>query len=802
MSETKNLKLFKHNEPLETNENQFDIKKSLHDNWDKLDEFAGKVNTKTVEIENKQKQHDTDISNIKQEQQDQNSKIENNTTENKDNTELLNQIMGLLPSAKGEGEHVTLQDTGEARFKNFQVQGDSKQETRSGKNKFDINLFTNNTLITDKDSDTGSFKLSNAWASLVMNNTNVVKIFKANTKYKIIVDITLLSKPSNLSQTIYIGSLLALQKAGVPSISILGIDRAIKENWQVDEIKHIETIFTTPNDLSEFGLIGYCYYTDNNKAEGSFKFENVMLLEVTEQDETFELFTTPNDLSEFGLIGYCYYTDNNKAEGSFKFENVMLLEVTEQDETFEPYGASPSPEYPSKIRNVGDDVNLFNGNLSQGYDNNGSIKTSNQFVCNTDLISVRSGGKYTISNNLNKYIVSASYYKDNKFVSFVSNINLKTIEIPNNVNQIRFNLYDNKQLLVSQISILKFEEGTQVTPYSNHNCGNVNFKISNKNLFNPKIISNNSIITVNDDGSVTLANNTNTAGYVSTGKKLSELCKGIKVGDTAYLKLITTAQNNIYLQGKTNQAWFNNNSKKITEDMLEDVVIIYGGYQRTDKSQIQVTKDKLEDYTPNEQQNFTLPLKEGQVLHKGDFLAEDGVHHTRKKIVLDGTEAWGQYNRGTTDFFGVALKVSDIKSGQTIMCNKLIEDGSKIYSTNGEAVGCLTDNYLYICIKRVRIGATINTTFEECLELFKQYLTNCYNKGEPFIIEYGLINEENEPYTPEQQEAYDKLKKLHSYNEQTNIFSKDEISPIFNVEAIKNLNATFAQLSATMLERS
>ena len=721
----------------------------------------------------------TDLQAIKQEQQDQNSKIENNTVENKDNTELLNQIMGLLPSTKGEGEHVTLQDTGEARFKNFQVQGDSKQETRSGKNKFDINLFTNNTLITDKDSDTGSFKLSNAWASLVMNNTNVVKIFKANTKYKIIVDITLLSKPSNLSQTIYIGSLLALQKAGVPSISILGIDRAIKENWQVDEIKHIETIFTTPNDLSEFGL-----------------------------------------------IGYCYYTDNNKAEGSFKFENVMLLEVTEQDETFEPYGASPSPEYPSKIRNVGDNINWFN--------KDGNVITS----IDTEKTPIETGAKVTVkAKGASKYCVMKlggsellgktfilhgearfsgkndgliSFYfgtESNFNIQWISDTNYLTIEsskfkrvftvpdtFPKGSDTIYIFLYANARSTETKVGDyveyrnLKIEEGTQATAYSPYNCGNAEITVGNKNLANTKIIKNTNIITVNEDGSITLANNSNTAGYASTGKKLNELCKGLKVGDTAYLKLITTSTNNIYLQGKANQYWLGNNSNKITKDMLEDTVIVYGGYNKTDKLQIQITKNTIGDYAQNKQQTIVFPFTEGQRLHKGDYLAEDGIHHTRKKIVLDGTEAWGQYNRGTTDFFGVALKVSDIKSGQTIMCNKLIEDGSKIYSTNGEAVGCLTDNYLYICIKRVRIGATINTTFEECLELFKQYLTNCYNKGEPFIIEYGLINEENEPYTPEQQEAHNQLKKLHSYNEQTNIFSKDEINPIFNVEAIKNLN--------------
>lgn len=730
----------------------------------------------------------TDLQAIKQEQQDQNSKIENNTVENKDNTELLNQIMGLLPSTKGEGEHVTLQDTGEARFKNFQVQGNSKQETRSGKNKFDINLFTNNTLITDKDSDTGSFKLSNAWASLVMNNTNVVKIFKANTKYKIIVDITLLSKPSNLSQTIYIGSLLALQKAGVPSISILGIDRAIKENWQVDEIKHIETIFTTPNDLSEFGL-----------------------------------------------IGYCYYTDNNKAEGSFKFENVMLLEVTEQDETFEQYGASPSLEFPSKIRNVGDNINWFN--------KDGNVITS----IDTEKTPIETGAKVTVkAKGASKYCVMKlggsellgktfilhgearfsgkndgliSFYfgtESNFNIQWISDTNYLTIEsskfkrvftvpdtFPKGSDTIYIFLYANARSTETKVGDyveyrnLKIEEGTQATAYSPYNCGNAEITVGNKNLANTKIIKNTNIITVNEDGSITLANNSNTAGYASTGKKLNELCKGLKVGDTAYLKLITTSTNNIYLQGKANQYWLGNNSNKITKDMLEDTVIVYGGYNKTDKLQIQITKNTIGDYAQNKQQTIVFPFSEGQRLHKGDYLAEDGIHHARKQIVLDGIEGWqlgGSGNNLINQRFYLAN--NDIKPNGAILCNYFKEMyRGNIQITVEDIEACNISNGKYIQIK---INKKIASTVDE----FKNWIKQKKNEGNPITLECEVESEIIEPYTQEQQKAYNKLKKLYSYNEQTNIFSTNEISPVFNVEAIKNLNATFAQLSATMLERS
>ena len=65
MSETTNLKLFKHDNP-STNENQFDVNKALNQNWDKLDEFAGEVNDKVIEIEDNIEGQGLDIDELQQ----------------------------------------------------------------------------------------------------------------------------------------------------------------------------------------------------------------------------------------------------------------------------------------------------------------------------------------------------------------------------------------------------------------------------------------------------------------------------------------------------------------------------------------------------------------------------------------------------------------------------------------------------------------------------------------------------------------------------------------------------------------
>lgn len=64
MSETKNLKLFKHDEPLESNESIFDIDKSLSKNWDKLDEYSVGIDAKIQALETDNTKNKEEISNI------------------------------------------------------------------------------------------------------------------------------------------------------------------------------------------------------------------------------------------------------------------------------------------------------------------------------------------------------------------------------------------------------------------------------------------------------------------------------------------------------------------------------------------------------------------------------------------------------------------------------------------------------------------------------------------------------------------------------------------------------------------
>lgn len=119
MSETTNLKLFKHNEPLETNENQFDVDLALNQNWDKIDDAYGNLNTD----------------------------IENLQTNDSKQDELISKLKNVALNAKTE-EAKSLHVTDANRFGSLEVLGNHEQETsEQGKNYFTGNKIASGTAV-------------------------------------------------------------------------------------------------------------------------------------------------------------------------------------------------------------------------------------------------------------------------------------------------------------------------------------------------------------------------------------------------------------------------------------------------------------------------------------------------------------------------------------------------------------------------------------------------------------------------------------------------------------------------------
>lgn len=202
-------------------------------------------------------------------------------------------------------------------------------------------------------------------------------------------------------------------------------------------------------------------------------------------------------------------------------------------------------------------------------------------------------------------------------------------------------------------------------------------------------------------------------------------------------------------------------------------------------------------YVPHKQQTVTFPLSEGQKLYKGDYLADDGIHHVRKQIELDGTEIWTTIDSQNTDntFYLATLAVDETISQEidTVLSNIAIQG-----LVWGSDEGNLVQNIKMYAALRFRFWKEDVSDVEG----WKSYLAQQKQAGTPVIVEYVLAEEEIEPYTEEQQEAYNQLKQLTAYDEETNVYSTNSTSPIFKVTAVKDINSVITQLNTVLLERS
>ena len=86
----------------------------------------------------------------------------------------------------------------------------------------------------------------------------------------------------------------------------------------------------------------------------------------------------------------------------------------------------------------------------------------------------------------------------------------------------------------------------------------------------------------------------------------------------------------------------------------------------------------------------------------------------------------------------------------------------------------------------------------ENVDALKQFLKEQKANGTPVKFEYELEEEIIEPYSTEQQEAYDKKKELTSYKNVTHIFSEDEIKPSFEVTYYKDLETLLNNKTASV----
>ena len=174
--------------------------------------------------------------------------------------------------------------------------------------------------------------------------------------------------------------------------------------------------------------------------------------------------------------------------------------------------------------------------------------------------------------------------------------------------------------------------------------------------------------------------------------------------------------------------------------------------------------NELSSYIEHEEQNITFPLAQGQYLAEGDYLADDGIHHVRAKIVLDGSETIIEHNT-QNNIKSFRITIADLLlANSVLLSNMFINVTWAVFNSNRDfyRVSAYRDSTHYLYFSQPNENIT-------SVDDFKAFLAEQYSNGTPVEVEYELEEEYIEPYTEAQQINYNQIKDLYTYNVVTNI---------------------------------
>ena len=340
----------------------------------------------------------------------------------KEENKQLRQDLNGLPKGQASGESIDLNDSAEMRCE-LKISGNSKQETRSGKNLIrneNINVgddcYWSSYSTFDKETYTMTRKTTNTTESFITYRIGN-GIIKNNTQYTISFE--------------------------------------AKKN---DYVKSFEVLF-----------IGYNASGIRSKT-----------IDLTKEFQKYTYTFTTDATADYKSLSQIRFDNNGSTESGkeaiLTIKNVMLVEGTDTD--FEQYGASPSPDYPSEVESCGDNgsinevicnKNLFDkesvltGTAIQR--NTGNILTTSAYstYSTSDYCKVKSSTTYFLGIAYSSTNFGVVYYdKDKNHISGEKLNNYFTT--PSNCEYVRFTWITADY----NISTIQLEEGSTATAYEEH----------------------------------------------------------------------------------------------------------------------------------------------------------------------------------------------------------------------------------------------------------------------------------------------------------------------------------------------
>ena len=802
MSETTNLKLFKHDNPT-TNTNNFDIEKTLNENWDKLDENAGTTNKKLESLEKVDSTTNETITTIQEEQTTQNENIEKNAEgiaqNKKDVDEELTKIKkensllkSQIPEGHASGNNIHLEDSSNMDFE-WSLRGGSRQATRSGKN-----------VINEKTTPTASYSSvgNDDWVTIEYTNTaetgdafcnffsKLTKELKADTYYSIICE--------------------------------------------------IKSVTTTAS--------GYLSITNNDT---SFAFPttipNKRLVELKAGDIIINKLKTRSDLSGVTGLLRTFVAVNPKSSVKIVFRlSVIEGDVTADSFKYEGYGVSPSIHYQSEIKNVGDKINILNKDVVNATNNLRSnvLETGRRLIANNagnyTYGAFKLGGRELLGETLGVHADIKTSSGNPRISIFAGNSSSLTksllgvvlstsgtgyITLPSSlsdeldtISAVLYVTTDTSVVAGTYVDYtnLKVQVGDEEVVYSDYKKANIQITICNENYGNAELLYNQMSDfysagvrkEIVDNKNCIVFNNALFMGskgfsglHFNYKKNTQYIIRGkFRIYDTTItsggnLWVNALNKDNLSIGYSMAQAkgseWIQFSFLTNANFSFDHIAFSYGtsAYWCLDMDSLEIYEGVSVRTVPKSQvQMIIFPFEEGQKLYEGSYLAEDVIHNKRRQKEFSGAKEERfeiNTNYSTESILVAQILVNDMKTGTQNIISNYFSYNSITKTGTIRAAG----NYLLFGLDK--------STFPD-IETFKTFLAQKKAEENPVLAEYELAEEEIIPYTEAQQAVINE--KLYTYKNVTNISVDNDLATL-DITYKKDLETMFNNQAKEYNER-
>ena len=325
-------------------------------------------------------------------------------------------------------------------------------------------------------------------------------------------------------------------------------------------------------------------------------------------------------------------------------------------------------------------------------------------------------------------------------------------------------------------------KGSTALPYEPYFEGKrLEFNVCNENLFNEDDV--NFVVGILDDnGQPTgLTSSKYTEQYYAVESNSSYVLSGTITSQGNGTRIYYYDENKNWISRSGNDA----NSPRIfiTPENCKYIRIQVTASITLKTNNVMLKKGTIATpYKEHKEQLIPFPLQDGQKLMEGDYLADDGIHHVRGEVTLNGSEMWSKSNLAFQT-------LSTVTPNKGELSFKSLSD----YFIHNYYPSAITSN-----IQDGEFGwnstKSLTIRYDECSTTaeFKTWLSTHNVK-----VQYNLEEEIVESYTPAQAEAYNQLKNLMLYKGVNHIWTEtDGLEPNMqltyyksNKERLNNIEA-------------